>query len=193
MLVRAQYFKHSNSLTSPRKVHVSSCGKHLAILTLSNKIILVQGFWRLVPVLTSSSSTSVLSPLSFGNISKQVEFHSQPPLRTTEGCLAYDRGKVALVSVHGIYVLVLDSILDQWGDIDFPQKDVSLQTLLRSSEHRLPWPSLRLREVKFGDVEIPGRRVVLCLRLTETKLYFTVFPNDIAEERGGNMWCYDFT
>ena len=97
------------------------------------------------------------------------------------------------MGTDGIYVLVLDSILDQLEEINFPPKDVSMQISARSSEHEPPWPNLRLREVRFDGVEVSGRRVpYLCMALTETKLYFSIVPDDIADELGENMWCYDF-
>lgn len=195
MLVRSKDFKyrcHSNYLTSLRKVHVSSCGKHLAILTSCKMIVLVQDFWRLFPILPPSPSAPILPPTTFGKISKQVYLCNEPPSRDVEGCLAYHRGKVAVASTHGIYVLVLDSILDRWGEIDFPPKGISLRILPKPSEHEPPWSNLRLREVRFCDAEIQGGRIILCLRLTATKLYFSVFPDDLTDERGENMWCYDF-
>lgn len=182
----------TDNLTTPRKVHVSSCGKHLAILTLSGKVTLVQDFWRLIPIF--SSSTSTLLRLTLGNISKQVDFYSKRPLPITAagGRLAYNRGKVAYVNSDGLYLLVLDSMLDQLGEIDFPQGSGSLQVLPGLSKRESPWPDLRLREVRFDGVEIPIEEIILCLQLTETKLYFSVFPKDFRDERGENMWCYDF-
>jgi len=176
-------------------VHISSCGKHLAILTLSNKVILIQDFWKLVPVLSYPPSASIPSPITLGNTSKQVDFQNRRLPWDPVGRLAYNRGRVAVVSVHGAYVLVLDSILDQLGGISFPPKDISLQMSPRSLGHEQPWPNLRLCEVRFGDgdVEISSRRTILCLELTETRLYFSVFPGDINDERGENMWGYDFS
>ena len=159
---------------------------------LSDEVILVQNFWRLLPILSSSQSTPIQSPTTLRNISKQVFFHSAPLPRHAEGCLAYDRGKVAVLNRHGIYVLVLDSILDEFGEIDLPPKDISLQTLPRSPGHEPPWPNLRFREVKFCGVEMSCTGIILCVQLTETKLYFSVFPNDVTDERGENMWCYNF-
>lgn len=110
-----------------------------------------------------------------------------------EGYLAYDGGKVAVAGIHGVYVLVLDSILDQLGEIELPPKDVSLQRLEQiKSEHTPSWQNLRLREVLFDYASITGADRILCLQLTATKLYVSVISSDMVEERDGNMWCYDF-
>jgi len=180
--------------TFPRKAHVSSCGKHLAIMATSNRIILIQDFWRLFPTPSSSSpSTLTPSPITLQQISKQVDFYIDRPTLEMEGYLAYDRGKVAGVGVHGVFVLVLDSILDQLGEIDLPPKDASLRNLRPgSSEHQQSWPCLRLCEVQFGDPDMLDMQIISCLQLTETKLYLSVFSDDIWDERGENMWCYDF-
>jgi hypothetical protein len=46
-----------------------------------------------------------------------------------EGYLAYGDGKVAAVGLHGVFVLVLDSILNQLGEVDLPWKVISLEGL----------------------------------------------------------------
>ena len=107
-----------------------------------------------------------------------------------EGYLAYDHGKVAVAGIHGIYVLVLDSILDQLGEIELPPKDVSLRSLGPITlEHMPSWRNLRLREVVFN---YPDVERVLCLQLTETKLYISVLSGELVVDWGGNMWCIDF-
>jgi len=180
-------------LTSPCQVHVSSCGKHLAIMAMSNRIILVQDFWRLFPTLSSTSpSTLIASPTTLRHISKQIDFYTERPLLEMEGYLAYDRGKVAVFGIHGVFVLVLDSILDQLGEIELLPKDPSLQKLPKSSEHKPSWPNLRLREVQFDDLDMFNTEIISCLQLSETKLYLSVLSDDILDDQGGNMWCYDF-
>lgn len=180
-------------LISPHQVHVSSCGKHLAIMALSTRIILIQDFWRLFPTLSSSSPpTFTPSPITLQNISKQVDLYIDRPTLETGGYLAYDRGKVAVAGIHGIFVLVLDSILDQLGDIELPQKHISLQSLRPASGHKPSWPNLRLREVEFHDPEMLDTEIISCLQLTETKLYLSAFTDDIFDDSGENMWCYDF-
>lgn len=176
-------------LTSPRQAHVSSCGKHLALMTRSSRIILVQDFWRLFPTLSSPAPSVTLQ-----QISKQVDVYTDRPLLEMEGYLAYGDGKVAAVGLHGVFILVLDSILDQLGEIDLPRKDISLERLQStSSVHTPSWPNLRLREVQFDDPEMPTTTdFISCLQLTETKLYLSVFSDNILDERGENMWCYDF-
>lgn len=163
-------------------------------MALSDRVILIQDFWRLLPTV-SQSSPSVLtpSPITLQQIAKQVDFYIDQPLLFAEGYLAYDRGKVAVLGSHGLYVLVLDSVLDQFGDLDLPPKDVSLKSLQPTSpEHKPSWPNLRLREVRFGDLGMPSIDSALCLQLTETRLYATVLFNEWLEAQGGNMWCYDF-
>ena len=193
MPVRGTDSRRSDWLTSPRQAHVSSCGKHLAIMTLSGRIILIQDFWRLCPTLSSSSPPTLTpSPTTLQHISKQVDLYTDRPSLEMEGYLAYDRGKVAVAGIHGVFVLVLDSILDQLGEIEPPPKDVCLQSLQPESLEREPsWPHLRLREVQFEDPEMMNTDIISCLQLTETKLYLSVF-DDILDERGENMWCYDF-
>lgn len=163
-------------------------------MALSNRVILIQDFWRLLPTFSSSSPpTSTPSPITHQQIAKQVDFYVDRPLLRTEGYLAYDRGKVAVLGTHGLYVLVLDSILDHFGDVGLPPKDISLQNLqLASPEHTPSWPNLRLREVHFDDLAMSGINMALCLQLTETRLYATVLFNEWLEVRGGNMWYYDF-
>jgi hypothetical protein len=99
-----------------------------------------------------------------------------------EGYLAYDRGKIAVVGIHGVFVLVLDSILDQLGEVDLPPKDVSLQQPT-SSEHKPSWPNLRLREVEFDDLDMINTDIISCLQLTETKLYVSVLSDDFIGDR----------
>ena len=163
-------------------------------MALSNRVILIQDFWRLLPTLSSSSPpTSTRSPITLQQISKQVDFYLERPLLETEGYLAYGHGKIAVVGIHGIFVLVLDSILDQLGEVDLPPKDVSLQNLQPTSPgHKPSWLNLRLREVEFDGLDMFDTDMVSCLQLTETKLYLSVLSDDFIEERGGNMWCYDF-
>lgn len=164
-------------------------------MALSNRIILIQDFWRLFPTFSSSSPPTLTpSPITLQEIAKQVDFYIERPLLETEGYLAYDRGKVAVAGIHGIFVLVLDSVLDQLGEVDLPLKDVSLQNLQpTSSVHKPSWPNLRLREVQFNDLDVYDTDVAIsCLQLTDTKLYVSVFPDDLVDEWGGNMWCYDF-
>ncbi|KAF9777862.1 hypothetical protein BJ322DRAFT_513946 [Thelephora terrestris] len=165
-------------------VHVSSCGKHLAIMAMSNRVIIIQDFWRLVGP----------SKIMLKQIAKQIDFYVQrPSLPTeTETCLAYDCGKVAIFGALGIYVLVLDSILDQLGDIDLPSKDPSLRNLMRPSEHEQSWPNLRLRKVIFYDLQVSRGDILSCLQLSKTKLYLSVISVDPLNERSDNMWCYDF-
>jgi hypothetical protein len=172
-------------LTFPYEVHVSSCGKHLAIMATSNRVILIQDFWRLIPP----------SKITLKQISKQVDFYIQWPSSPLEmnSCLAYDRGKVAIFGAYGVFVLILDSLLDQLGEIDLLPKHVSLRTLPRSSpEHKPSWPNLRLRQVLFHDLKLLRSDIISCLQLTETKLYLSVIAEDPLNERIGNMWCYDF-
>jgi len=179
----------------PRQVHVSSCGKHLVIMATSNRVILIQDFWRLFPTFSSSSPPTLTpSPITLQQISKQVDFYiDRPLLDMMEGYLAYDRDKIAVVGIHGIFVLVLDSILDQLGEVNLPPKDVSLRNLLLTSlEYKPSWPNLRLRKVEFDDLDVFNADMFSCLQLTETKLYLSVLLDDFGEERGGNMWCYDF-
>jgi hypothetical protein len=163
-------------------------------MTLSNRIILVQDFWRLFPTLSSSSPPTLTpSPIKLQHISKQVDLYPDQQSLETQGYLAYDRGKVAVVGIYGVFVLVLDSILDQLEEIDLPPKDVSLDNLRStSSGHEPSWPNLRLRGVQFDDPEMFTTGIISCLQLTETKLYLSVFTDDILDERGENMWCYDF-
>jgi len=164
-------------------VNVSSCGKHLAILTLSNRIILIQDFWRLLTP----------SQVALHDIVKQVDLYTEQPSLAMEGYFAFNRGKVAVVGAHGIFALILDSVLDQLGEIDLPPKDVSLQISQQtSSEHKPSWPNLRFRQVQFDDLTIVSTDMISCLQLTETKLFVSVLSEGWVEERGGNMWCYDF-
>lgn len=165
-----------------RQVHVSSCGKHLAIMAMSNRVILVQDFQRLI-----GPSQTMLK-----DISKQIDFYiERPSLPTnTETYLAYDRGKVAIFGAHGIFILVLDSILDKLEEIKLPPKDISLRDLEKSSEHEGSWPNLRLRKVEFDNRVVSGTGITPCLQLTETRLYFSVISED--PPNGDNMWCYDF-
>ena len=170
-------------LTFPRQVHVSSCGKHLAIMMLSNRVILVQDFWRLLTP----------SPVTLQRISKQIDLYTDLPLLGVGGYLAYDRGKVAVAGPYGVFVLVLDSIFDRLREFDLPPKDDSLQSLQPTSpEHKPSWPNLRLREVQFDDPKMFTSGIVSCLQLTETKLYLSVPSDNIVDERGENMWCCDF-
>lgn len=163
-------------------------------MALSGRIILIQDFGRLFPTLSSSSSqTLIQSPITLKDISKQVDFYISQPSLLREGYLAYDRGKVGVMGAHGVYVLVLDSILDKLGEIRSLPKDDSIQTTQwMSSEHEESWPSLRLREVEFYDLDMPSTALFLCLQLSETKLYFSVLPDDVAGGQDENMWCYDF-
>jgi len=152
-------------------------------MALSNRIILIQDFWRLFAP----------SPVKLRHISKQIDFYIDRPSLEAEGYLAYDRGKVAIVGIHGVFVLILDSIFDRLGELDLPPKDFSLQGLqLTSPEHKPSWPALRLREVQFDDSEMLSTDIVSCLQLTETRLYLSVRSDDILDEQGENMWCYDF-
>jgi hypothetical protein len=159
-------------------------------MTRSSRIILVQDFWRLFPMLSSSPSP----PITLQHISKQVDVYTDRPLLEMEGYLAYGDGKVAAVGLHGVFVLVLDSILDQLGEIDLPPKAISLEGLQSTSSMYAPsWPNLRLREAQFDDPEMSTTMdFISCLQLTETKLYLSVFSDDILDEQGENMWCYDF-
>lgn len=163
-------------------------------MAMSNRVILIQDFWRLFPTFSSSSPpTLTSSPITLQQISKQVDFYIDRPLLHTEGYLAYDRDKIAVVGIHGIFVLVLDSILDQLEEVDLPPKDVSLRNLpLTSPEHKPSWPNLRLREVEFYDLDMFNADMISCLQLTETKLYLSVLLDNFGEDLGGNMWCYDF-
>jgi hypothetical protein len=163
-------------------------------MALSNRIILIQDFWRLFSTFPSSSPHgSTPPPVTLRQIAKQVDFYTERPLLEVEGYLAYDRGKVAIAGIHGIYVLVLDSVLDQLGEIELPPKDVSLQSLERiTSEHTPSWQNLRLREVRFDYPDITEAGRVLCLQVTATKLYVSALSGDWVNERGENMWCYDF-
>ncbi|KAF9789183.1 hypothetical protein BJ322DRAFT_1017897 [Thelephora terrestris] len=135
---------------------------HLVILTLSFRVILIQDFWRLLPVSPSSSPTSVPSLPLLKDISKQIDFYIEPPLVQRDGLLAYHRGRVAVVRTYGIYVLNLDSILDQLGEIALPTKDDLLENPPNSAECDPSWPDLRL---------------------TETKLYLSVFPKYFRDKR----------
>ena len=163
-------------------------------MTQSNRIILIQDFWRLLPTLTPSSPPALTpSPITLQQISKQVDFYIERPWLEADGYLAYGYGKVAVVGSHGLFVLVLDSILDRLDEIDLPLKDVSLRSLQStSSEHKSSWPNLRAREVQFDDLDTDNMDIVSCLQLTETKLYISVLSDDFTDEQGGNMWCYDF-
>jgi hypothetical protein len=58
--------------------------------------------------------------------------------------------------------------------------------------HTLYWPNLWSCEVQFDDPEMLTMDFILCLQLTETKLYLSVFSDDILVEQGENMWCYNF-
>ena len=171
-------------LTFLCQAHVSSCGKHLAIMAMSNRVALVQDFWRLITP----------PQITLREVLKQIDFCIQrPSLPTnTKACLAYDQGKVAIFGPYGIYVLVLDSVLDRFGVIDLPLKHDSLQNLPRSSEREPSWPNLRVRKVAFPDLKALDSDVISCLQLTETKLYTSVISEDRRYQRIENMWCYDF-
>lgn len=154
------------------------------ILTSSYRIILVQNYWRLFQAPSSSPASSLPA---LRDISKQVDFHPEPPSSQMLSHLAYEHGRIAVASVFSMHVLTLDSLLEQLGEITLPKKDISLQTLQNSARHDPPW---RVRKVWFGEKF--GRKAISCLRLAETKLYVSVFPDDSWSDRGGNMWCYDF-
>lgn len=154
-------------------------------MATSNRVILVQDFWRLLAP----------SEITLRQISKQIDFYTERPSLPLEtmSCLAYDNGKVAIFGAYGVFVLVLDSILDQLGGVNLLPKDVSLQILPRSSpEYKPSWPNLRLRQVVFNDLEVRGLDIISCLQLTETKLYLSVISEDPMNERFENMRCYDF-
>ena len=154
-------------------------------MATSNRVILVQDFWRLIAP----------SKITLQQISKQVDFYIDGPTLPLEtmSCLAYDRGKVAIFGAYGVFVLVLDSILDQLGEIDLLPKHVSLQNLPQCPpQHKPSWPNLRLRQVVFDDLEVLRSDIISCLQLTETKLYLSVIAEDPLNERIENMWCYDF-
>lgn len=160
---------------------------------MSNRVILIQDFRRLLPALSSSSSSTLIpSPIKIKDISKQVDFYPERPSPETEGYLAYDRGKVAIIGTHGAYVLVLDSILDQLEEIKPLPKDISLRTQYISSKHKPSWPNLRLLQVGFNDPKMFNDVMFSCLQLTETKLFFSLIPDHEGEGWDGNMWCYDF-
>ena len=163
-------------------------------MAMGGRVILVQDFWRLFPTLSSSSpQTLVPSPVTLKDISKQVDFNCVGQLSSpTEGYLAYDRGKVAVMSTNGVYVLVLDSILDKLGEIRPLQKDTSLPTAHQIPKGDPSWPSLRAREVEFDEYEMATAAMFLCLQLSETKLYFSVLPGGARGDQNENMWCYDF-
>jgi hypothetical protein len=151
----------------------------------SNRVILVQDFWRLIAP----------SKITLRQISKQVDFYIEGPSLPSEMIpfLAYDCGKVAIFGAYGVFVLVLDSILDQLGEIDLLPKDASLKILpQRSMEHKPSWPNLRLRQVVFDDLGGFESDIISSLQLTETKLYLSVIAVDPRNERFENMWCYDF-
>lgn len=157
-------------------------------MAMSGRVILIQDFWRLFPTLSSSSPITLTpSPITLKDISKQVDFYAQQPSTLMEGYLAYNRGKVGVIGIHGVYVLVLDSILDKLGEIGPLPKDASLRSM-----HKNSWPNLRLRKVEFHDFEMPSTAVFLCLQLSETKLYFSVLQDEAGRGRDENMWCYDF-
>ena len=139
---------------------------------------------------SSPSSTLIRSPPTLKDISKQVDFYIERPFSQAQGRIAYHRGRVAVASVCGVYVFTLDSTLDQLGEIALPPKDAPLQTVLASAERDSPWPNLRLRKLWFGKTL--STEVVPCLELAGTKLYLSVFHFSHWEDRGDNMWCYDF-
>jgi hypothetical protein len=151
---------------------------------MSGRLILIQDFWRLM----------IPSQITLQHISKQVDFYiSEPWLpRMKLSFFTYDRGRVAIYGVHGAFVLVLDSILDQLGEIELLPKDDSLQTLPRSSKWEPSWPNLRLREVPLENFMTPSSNIISCLQLTETRLYLSVLSEDYDNGRGENMWYYDF-
>lgn len=158
-------------------------------MAMSGRVILIQDFWRLFLTPSTSPKTSI----TLKDISKQVDFYLKQPSPLTEGYVAYDRGKVAVMGIHGVYILVLDSILDKLGEIRPPSRDTSSQIAQQtSSEHTESWPSVRLREVKLNDFDISKTALFLCLQLSETKLYFSVLQSELGGGRDQNMWCYDF-
>jgi len=160
---------------------------------MSNRVILIQDFWRLLPTQSSSSPPTLIpSPIKLRDVSKQVDLYPERPSLETEGYLAYDRGKVAILGTYGAYVLVLDSILDQLEEIKPLPKDVSLRTQHIPSKHKPTWPNLRLRQVEFDNPGMFNEVMFSCLQLTETKLFFSLVPEDEEDGWGGNMWCYDF-
>ncbi|KAF9789196.1 hypothetical protein BJ322DRAFT_1177087 [Thelephora terrestris] len=191
LIVRAlQLNVYDRETGLPVSCKEAALGLHLAILTLSFRVILVQDFWRLLPVSPSFSPTSVPSTPLLKDISKQIDFYIEPPFAQRDGRLAYDRGRVAVASTYGIYVLTLDSVLDQFGEIALPPKDDSLEMPLDPAERDPSWPDLRVREVSFGNIF--STETVPSLQLTETRLYLSVFPKYFRDKRGENMWCYDF-
>ena len=74
----------------------------MAIMAMSNRVILVQDFWRLI----------MPSQITLRQIAKQVDFYiEQLSLPTdTETCLAYHCRKVAVFGAHGIYVLLVRGV-----------------------------------------------------------------------------------
>ena len=154
-------------------------------MTLDNNVILVQDFWRLLP----ASSSSIPFPITLKDIGKQVDLNKTLPPWNTGGCLAYGHGKVAVMSTCGIYVLILDSTLDRFGEIDFLPIGSSQPRVWKQNTS---WQNLRMREVDVRDVEVINSRVALSLELTETKLYLSVFPHAVDEWDAENTWCCDF-
>jgi len=151
-------------------------------MSLGTRVVLIQDFWRL------------LSPdtIKLQQVSKQIDLHIALSMLGNNGWITYDWGKVVVVGVHGVFVFVLDSIFDRLEQVDLASKDVSSRRLQATSlEHELPWPNLRLRKVQFGDPAVLNRDTLLCLKLTETKMYLSA-PSVYLDERDVNMWCYDF-
>lgn len=167
---------------------------------MSSRVILIQDFWKLFLTFSQSSPPTLIpSPIALKDITKQVDLSINRPMLIRDGYLAYGHGKVAILGYLGVYVLVLESILDQLGEIKLLPKDPSLHATQQASlEHKPSWPKLRLRQVKFDDLKINTGLMISCLQLTETKLYLSMIPsvfdnaNVIPNDRGENMWCYDF-
>ena len=96
------------------------------------------------------------------------------------------------MGVDGIYVLTLNSVLDQLEEIKSLPKDIHLRTAQQTSGNKSSWPNLRLREVEFDDPEMFRTAIFSCLQLSETKLYFSMLSDDFSDDWDDNMWCYDF-
>jgi hypothetical protein len=150
-------------------VHVSPCGKHLAILVSDNRLLLIERFHRLIS--RESKLNDIGTNVVFGSIvldsSCYLAFHDDKVgVATVNQCslrpeMADTNNKK--MQHAGIFVITLDSA---HRGIEGPWKGRgSLEGTGRS------FPNLALTSVRGFDTA-PLLREISCLQLTRTGIFF---------------------
>lgn len=153
--------------------HVSPCGRHLAILSSDNRLLLFQDFERVVK-----------EPALLSEVVLEVRLTRSDKIQYSV-YLTFGPERVSVVSTAGIFIFTLDSrahlLLPDDRSSELSRTTLGLIRNRPSLNPNTSFPYLSASYLTFSVLRL-ALAEVSCLQMTERRLYFTWSSDYVPEE-----------